>query len=268
MLGLAAITRRSLADSGSLGAALAASMDGQGKAGYCPLTGERTGSLGFRTVEVDGPNGWEWWFEVGFIVPAWLAGDASVGWVAPRSRTRLWLEWSADLVTWVTGKFISSPGSPIIGKDGYEYWSRSILPVDSRIKTGAIVCASTAADGNVLNNPFTAITIADVVLALPNFPYTMPTNAAQLQTDLSAVYPGSTVVAASATDWAVTIPGVAISTYASVSRIYWPAYAGTDAVTGNPITIDGRTFAGTWLNSAGITTQNLRQFVRLGIRHL
>ncbi|MDP3851962.1 MAG: hypothetical protein Q8Q59_15780 [Luteolibacter sp.] len=204
-------------------------------------------------------------FEVGFNVPELLVGSAATGWTDANHFIRLDLQRSEDLVTWTEGEMIDCAATAIpVGDGTYDYWARLIHPVDSAVKTGQLVCASTAADGNVNNNPFQGITLNGVALALPNAPYTMPTHAAVLQADLVALgFTGATVSASSATVWAVTIPNVRASSFGMNNEITWTSYlSGTDPLGGNVYSA-GRSFAGAWVNSAGTRTFVQKQFARL-----
>ena len=215
-------------------------------------------------VEVVTDGDWKW-FEVAFTSPEILFGNASIGWHYPPTRCRVWLESSDTLAvgSFYTTGFVDSPGypEPVIG--GYAYCARSIYPVDAKVKTAVLTIGFTSG-GSALNNPFTAITIADTVQSLPNFPYTMPTNAAQLQTDLRAAgWTGATVTATSATVWNVTIPNVPLSDWNMLNKIYWPEYSYTNEM-GGTSTSDGISFFGTYVDSNNVVIKT-KQFVRLGV---
>jgi hypothetical protein len=260
--------RQCLPANPGLQAGLPGGLQGWGHPGLNPSLGDTRDAIGYRITEEDGPNGWEKWFEVGFIFPARLAGDASRGWVDPSGRCRLWAEWSEDLVAWSTVGFIDCAGSPTEVDDGWEYWCRSILPVDSVEKSGNIWCESTEASGDSRNNPFTSLTIAGVVQTLPNFPYEMPSDAAQLQTDLRAAgWTDATVAASSDVDWRIEIPDVDFVAYELLSEVGWPVYYVTDPL-GSSNAVAGRSFGGGVVNGSGVLTYNPRQFMRLGISTL
>ncbi|MEI6674947.1 MAG: hypothetical protein WCO57_07195 [Verrucomicrobiota bacterium] len=148
----------------------------------------------------------------------------------------------------------------------YEYAARLIYPRDAKVKTAALT-AGFASGGDTRNNPFTAITIADTVQSLPNFPYTMPGGAAQLQTDLRAAgWTGATVTASSATVWSIVIPNVSLTDWSMLNKVYWASYAFTDAL-GNASTSDGQPFSGTYVDSNNVPIKT-KQFVRLGVAKL
>lgn len=206
----------------------------------------------------------EKWFEMGFRMDAALNGNAASGWTDAGDYFRIEPEWSLDMVNWQAGKFIPAPVPVVdLGDGSFEYWARAVNPQDSAVKSGAIFCSSTATDGDTRNNPFTSLVLAGVTQLL-TFPYTMPGDAARLQTDLLAAgWTGATVTASAATVWTITIPSINYSSYAQISRVGWPAYTFTDAL-GNVTTIDGRGFDGSFVDPAG-TPIYPRAFGRLKI---
>lgn len=217
----------------------------------------------YRVVQ----DGGETWHEVGFLSPTnTLIGNAADGWTDPTGHLLFRFERSDDLQTW-DHDLISAPGSPeAVGDGDYVYWARSKYPIDSDIKTGHIWQESTAARGDSRNNPFTSITLAGAVQDLPNYPYTMPTDAAQLQTDLRAAgWDGATVVASSDIAWRIDIPSVSLTERISPGKIYWPVYLVPD-IFGNVVNpFDGVSFIGEWVNSNNVRTANDKQFFRLGV---
>jgi hypothetical protein len=214
-------------------------------------------------------DGAEKWFEFGFIWPCLLSGDAARGWVDDIARVRVWVEWSEDLTNWRTAMFSSLPGSPQEVEGGWEYWMRSALPVDSAEKRAAIVASSTAARGYWRNNPFTAFIVASVPQLLPNFPYEMPGDAAQLQADLRAEgWSGATVTASSDVDWSISIPDVYYGEFGTFSRVEWPIYASGSDPFGNPLYSSNQSLTGAWLNNSGTRTFVPKQFARIGIAPL
>ncbi len=220
--------------------------------------GEGSG-LEWRTVE----DGGEKWFEVGFLSPFPLSGDAANGWIDPSGQTFLRFARSEDLVSW-DHDFIAAPDTPEdAGGGDWRYWARLKYPVDSEIKTGQLVVTSDPSE-DARNAPFTALVINGVAQSLAHFPYTMPGHAAQMQTDLRAVgWTGATVVSSSASVWRIEIPDVDYTTYSSVNYIYWPMYLVPDSY-GNIINpVDGRGFSGTFVNALGVRTSLTRQFARL-----
>lgn len=266
MSGPASISRLDLGSSPGSLAALNAGLQAWGHPGMLATAGEVSGALSYRRTEINGANGYEKWFEVGFTAPNLLVGDASRGWVDSSGRIRFWLEWSEDLFHWTTASFIDAAApTPVAG--GYEYWARSIWPMDSAASSGEIICESIGdSNDDARNNPFTALTINSVVQTLPNFPYTMPTDAALLQTDIRAAgWTGATVVASSDIAWAITIPNVSHSTYYTTNAVYWPQYYIADYLGNQTVKVWSRGFSGQYVNSAGTRTKLRKQFARLGI---
>jgi len=211
----------------------------------------------------------EIYFEVGFTAGAAVTGSALTGWSDHWGHVILALLWSEDEVTWSEGMFVDCPSSPAANGDGtFTWWSRARYPRDSTTKTATISCASPGVvPPNASNNPFTALTINSTAQTLPNFPYTMPGNASQLQTDLVAAgWTGATVTASSATVWAITVPNVTVTTLTALNKIFWASYlAGTDPM-GVNVYSDGGIFTGSWVNGAGIRTAVQKQFARLRAR--
>ena len=214
----------------------------------------------------------QYWFEMGFRVDTELVGNAANGWTDSGNYLRIDTEWSPDLVNWSAGKFVPAPVSVINNGDGtWTYWSRAIHPQNSAVKSGMIVSSSGAAYsgqvGNIVtidtrNNPFTALTILGVVRALGGFPYTMPTDAARMQTDLAAIFPGATVESSSATVWRIQIPNITFSAFGQLNKVYWPTYLVADmfGVVNTPV--DGAPFTGSFVNASGVAIYE-RGFGRL-----
>ena len=212
-------------------------------------------------------DGSGWWYEVGFISPERLDGNASTGWTYRNDRLHVWLEWSEDLINWSTGPFVDAPGNPVPVLGGFAYSARSIYTQDSLVKTGAMLVTSTTDAGDSRNNPLTALTVKNVVQTLAHAPYTMPTDAALLQTDLRAIgWTGATVVATTDVDWQISLPTVDFTAYNTITKIFWPSYLvpnDTGAVV-NPC--DGFLFAGTYIDPNRFRCALNKQFARLGIR--
>lgn len=244
-------------------AGLNTGLEAWGHPGLARDFGDLDGVLSTRVVEDDEGNGVEKFFEVGFMVTDRLSGDAARGWVDSSGRVAMTLEHSEDGEAWTLGKFRDAPSSPAAVAGGFEYWARAIFPVDSQTKAGTIGVVSTAGTGTPDNNPLTALTVAGVTQTLARFPYTMPTDAGELQIDLRALgWTGATVTATSDVDWEISIPGVVFSGYGNPSRLSWPAWYYTDPF-GNPATVDGIDFSGAFLNSAGVRTALRCQLSRL-----
>lgn len=208
------------------------------------------------------------WFEFGFMIDTTLTGNSSAGWTDSGNYFKLEPEWSLDLVNWSMGKFVPAPTPVVTVTGGFEYWSRCIHPVDSSTKTGQLSLVSGSGIAGALydtrNNPFTALTIAGVVRALGGFPYTMPTDAARMQTDLAAIFPGATVVATTDVDWAITIPNVSLTAYTQTNRISWPQYLVADMYGNINTPCNGADFKGTYVNASGVAIYD-KAFARLKI---
>lgn len=135
------------------------------------------------------------WFEVGFQSLEELAGNAGDGWQDPRGYCTLILQRSADLQTWTEGGFEDCAGSPAELMDGsWEYWSRTPVPQE---------WFDVLSDERIVSTRYgksiTGISLGGTAVALPNYPYDMPSEAAALQADLRAAgYTGATVSSTSA----------------------------------------------------------------------
>lgn len=214
----------------------------------------------------------EKWFEVGFDSPELLDGSAADGWTDPFGQFLLRFERSETLTAW-DHEWIDCPTSPENVTGGYRYWARSRFPVDSQIKSGVVQCVSggyfTGQLGgftsDARNNPLTALTVAGVSLALGGFPYTMPADAARMQTDLRVFYPDATVTASSNLLWEIVIPGVSLASYSQTSKVSWPGYLVPDMFGNLTLTINGVFLTGQFVNAAGVRTLVQKQFARLGV---
>lgn len=181
----------------------------------------------YRTVEDGGRK----YFEFGFVSQDLLAGNPATGWTDPMGFVNLFVQWSDNLANWAVGKFLEAPVPVVAVGDAYEYWVRAINPIDAISKTGTALIASNNGNGDSRNNPFTGITIAGAAVALPNFPYTMPGDASQMQTDLRAAgYAGATVVSTSGVDWSITLPDLVFDIYGIETWVSWPAYTVMDII--------------------------------------
>jgi hypothetical protein len=146
---------------------------------------------------------------------------------------------------------------------GYDYWARSTYPIASEEKTGSVEIEQTARN-DARDTPITAMTLNVEVQDLPNFPYALPTDAALLQADLrTAGWAGATVTASSATIWKITLPNVAVTTYTSAWRAYFPGYYVPDMY--GELT-NWRSFtpatAAYFVNGANVRTDVPKQFAR------
>jgi hypothetical protein len=131
-------------------------------------------------------------FELHFVVDSVLDGSVEAGFTHPDdARLGFTVERSEDLQTWFTDMVTS--GTVEDQMDGtWLYKARSPVLVNSVTKTGQLVLDFPTP--NPLANPLTGVTIGDVPLSLPNFPYDMPADAAVLEADLVAAgFTGATV---------------------------------------------------------------------------
>lgn len=211
----------------------------------------------------------ERWFEMGFRMDHELSGNPAAGWTDQGDYFRIDYQWSTDLVTWNAGKFVPAP-VPVtdLGGGMYEYWARAIHPQDAAVKTAEIRVSSGYAGGvgnttaDSRNNPFTGLTVDSVALALGGFPYTMPGDAARMQTDLRAFYPAATVESSAATTWRIIIPDVTTSAFNTTSKVHWASYqSGTDPL-GGAVYSDGAPLVGNYVDADGVAVHP-RAFGRL-----
>lgn len=245
---------------GSL-AGMAAALRAMGRPGYNLSIEDVPGNhLQYEIVEVNGPNGYEKWFDVWFDFPSQLAGNARDGWVDETLKIGIRLQRSEDLVTW-DHEWIDLPSTVVA--DGFRYRARMLYPVSSQNYTLTLTAADTA--GNALSYPFTALTLNSAAQSLPNFPYNMPTDAAQLQTDIRAAgWTGATVTASAATTWSIVIPNAVMSVYGAVNKIFWPSYVSGTGPLGDAYS-DGVIFTGEAVNGGNVRTNVRAQFARLQI---
>lgn len=131
-------------------------------------------------------------FEVGFAIDHEMTGNAATGWTDSGNYLKFEIQQSDDLITWNMGRFIPAPVPVVdLGGGSYQYWSRCVVPIKWQ-ETLIDFRASSTRYGKEI----TALGILGVDVYLPNFPYAMPADAAQLQTDLRANgYPDSVVTA-------------------------------------------------------------------------
>jgi hypothetical protein len=224
-----------------------------------PIWGVQTS----RVVEDAG----EKWFEFGFKIDAQLVGNSATGWTDDGNYIRLEPQWSDDLATWHMGKFLPAPVPVVEVEPGvWEYWSRASHPVDSASKTGQLTAGypNGFGEGDVRNNPFTSLIIAGVAIALPRFPYLMPTDAAALQEDIRAAgWPAATVTASSDIAWQITLPDIALTDYTQVVLIGWPTYLVADQFGAIVNPVFGAQFVGSYVDAAGTSIADKRGFGRL-----
>jgi hypothetical protein len=235
-----------------------------------PATGPQLDPLRHRITDSGGQK----WFEVCWNSPEILSGNAESGWVDPGGYCQLEIERSENLVNWATAEVSDCAVTAILQVDGtYDYWARSKFPIDSAVKSGLIRLRSGEATGesglvtaDARNNPLTGLTIAGVVQALAGFPYTMPGDAARMQTDIRALgWTGATVTASAATVWEIIIPGVSLTSYTQRSRISWPQYLIADLFGTVNTPVNGADFTGVFVNAAGLRTSINKQFFRMKV---
>ena len=135
-------------------------------------------------------------FEVGFAIDAELTGNAATGWTDAGNYLKFEIQQSEDLVTWNMGRFIPAPVPVVdLGGGNFQYWARCLVPI-KWVETLIDFRASSTRYGKEI----TAMGILGIDVYLPNFPYSMPADAAQLQTDLRANgYPDSVLTVDTAT---------------------------------------------------------------------
>ena len=228
-----------------------------------PETPNSLPALTYSTpVEAD-----EQWFEVAFQVPAalGLTGNAAAGWTDPGGHFRLEIQHSTDLVTWSMAVMVDAAGSPAdIGGGLLEYRLRSPQPIQSKVRVGQLLADVTSLSADGRHNPIILVTLAGIDQDLPNYPYQMPSDAAQLQTDLRAAgWTGATVQAAGSSDWQIAVPDVPMSEWRADNMVSWPSYFIEWGIFGEAIYSTGIGFLGTYVNTNNTVTQNPRQFCRL-----
>lgn len=136
------------------------------------------------------------WMEIGFLSAAELIGNPTDGWVDPGHYVGIFAQNSVDLAEWKDGSFIESPTGAVVdnGDGTFWYWCRSTLPQFWKTQVGDNVASS-----NRYGKSITAIKLGGVLVSLPRYPYTMPSQAAILQADLRAAgYTAATVTSSTA----------------------------------------------------------------------
>lgn len=219
------------------------------------LGAEIYGTTTARTVVDSGIK----WFEFGFAMDHLLTGNPATGWTDPGNYFRLDYQWSADLLTWHAGKFLPAPAPIVdIGGGTYEYWARAIHPIDAAVKSGDIRASSGYPGGlgdippDTRNAPFTGLTLGGVVQPLGGFPYTMPGDAARMQTDLRSLgWVSATVESTSATVWRIIVAGVSYTAFGQGSIVSWPPYVKGVGVFGENLISSGAGLVGDLLTPTG-----------------
>lgn len=158
-------------------------------------------------------------FELHWLMDEEMTGSVEDGFTHPSdSRLTFVVERSEDLVTWTTDFLnVVAPEDQMDGT--WLYKARASVLVGSVTKTGQLSLSMPTPDPR--SNPIISITLADVELTLPNYPYDMPGDAATLQADLIAEgFAGATVTDLSAGAYWVTVTDYAAQLLASpVDRV-------------------------------------------------
>ena len=164
---------------------------GRGTTMLAKLPAEIYGRTESRTVE----DATALWFEFGFRMDVLLAGNGAAGYTDPGNYFRLECEQTEDLLNWSAGKFVPAPVPVVDHGDGtWTYWSRALVPVWWFNVLADLTLTSTR-----YGKTITELSIGGVPVSLPGYPYSMPAQAATLQTHLRAAgYTGATVTSVTA----------------------------------------------------------------------
>lgn len=161
------------------------------------------------------------WFEMEVDLPDTFTGDAEEGWTD--GVIRVGLHWSDNLTAWLGAGngWIDAPGkSPLsLGGGRKRFYAR--------YETSAVIRFSALIDQRLTTSrhgkSITACRVFNAAVSLPNFPYEMPADAAQLQTDLRAAgYTGATVSTATG-GWSAKI-----GDYNVAKTTFVPTWSGSD----------------------------------------
>lgn len=135
------------------------------------------------------------WFELEITLPGNFSGNPADGWTD--GTIHLGLFWSETLTSWVSGGWIAAPGKTTVTLgDGREkhfarYATTPLWWMEVMIDLTAV--------STRYGKSITGLTIYRTAVSLPNYPYDMPGEASQLQTDLRAAgYTNATVSSVSA----------------------------------------------------------------------
>lgn len=122
------------------------------------------------------------WFDLEIILPDDFTGSPETGWT--NGTLDLGLDYTTNLDAWETIDWITTPGTSVEDlMDGTKrHFARASVPV-FWIETMVDLRISSNRQGKSI----TAIHLLETTLALANYPYEMPADAAQLQTDLRAL---------------------------------------------------------------------------------
>lgn len=159
---------------------------GQGTALFAKIPAEIYGRTEARTVT----DATAFWFEFGFRMDHLLSGNGAAGYTDAGNYFRLEIEQSTDLVNWSAGKFVPAPVPVVANGDGtWTYWSRALVPL-----WWFNVLADLTLTSDGYGKSITQLSVGQVPVTLPGYPYAMPAQAASLQADLRANgYPGAVV---------------------------------------------------------------------------
>lgn len=135
------------------------------------------------------------WFELEIILPGDFDGNPVDGWTD--GTIHLGLFWSETLTSWVSGGWIAAPGKTTVTLgDGRKKHFARFATTPLFWKTVMIDLTATS---DRYGKSITGLTIYQTPVSLPSYPYDMPSEAAQMQTDLRAAgYTGAVVSSVSA----------------------------------------------------------------------
>jgi hypothetical protein len=214
---------------------------------------------GFTSTRIVSSGGNKY-FEFGLRLNGYLDGSPETGWTDADGYFTMVPEYSTDLINWELGKFTTPPTDAITAHGGgsFTYWHRAINLVSSSVITGALIFTSE----DSRHNPITSIVLGGVAISLPNYPYSLPSAAAQLQADLIAAGRAGTTVTSTATGfWVVIIPVINLA-ISGGSIIFFPSY--TVINPGGPSTVGSVYASGAFVDVDGIPI-NPKGFGRLKI---
>lgn len=170
------------------------------------------------------------WFEVAVELPAAFAGNGADGWTGviheDYGPVTVGLSWSADLTNWMAllAGWSAAPGAwpESISSGTRKRWrARFEVPLAWKNALVDLRMTTTRAGKTV-----TAVNFLGTALSLPNAPYAMPADAAQLQTDLRAAGVTGAVVTTSAGSWSAVIRNYGSD--ASASLAFNATWSGDD----------------------------------------
>lgn len=214
---------------------------------------------GFTSTRIVSSGGNKY-FEFGIRLNGVMDGSPESGWTDADGYFTMIPEYSTDLINWQLGKFITPAADAITAHGGgkFTYWHRAINLVAASTITGALIFTSQ----DSRHDPITSIVLQGTAVSLPNYPYSLPAAAAQLQADLIAAgRAGATVTSTATGFWVVTIPVVNFSS-SGLNSIIFPSYTVSNPL-GNS-TVSNINPVGTFVDLNGIPI-NPSGFARLKI---